>query len=233
MPEISVDVHINRSVTEVYDFLSDARNLELWFSGVHSVAESAEPAGPGVAHVYRFPGRHRDQLLQCVAYVPGEHLVFRGDRMWNPLGAQTPMYSFTLSPRPRGTLLRLTVQCRLTGALTLLAPVVAMAWRRDLPRDVRRLGERLGAPHCHVISAPRRVRLPISAFPTASAAPTTVRPALAPPTPPRPQLRPEPRPEPRPEARSDARLEPRPEPHPGPRPASVPAAKERTPRPAA
>ncbi|WP_405780106.1 SRPBCC family protein [Streptomyces sp. NBC_01378] len=229
MPEISVDVHINRSVTEVYDFLSDARNLELWFSGVHSVAESAEPAGPGVAHVYRFPGRHRDQLLQCVAYVPGEHLVFRGDRMWNPLGAQTPMYSFTLSPRPRGTLLRLTVQCRLAGALTLLAPVVAMAWRRDLPRDVRRLGERLGAPHCHVISAPRRVRLPISAFTPASAAPTTVRPALAPPAAPRPQLRSEPLSE----ARPDARLEPRPEPHPGPRPTSVPAAKERTPRPAA
>ncbi|MFC9495843.1 SRPBCC family protein [Streptomyces sp. NPDC056982] len=244
MPEISVDVHINRSVTEVYDFLSDARNLELWFSGVHSVAESAEPAGPGVAHVYRFPGRHRDQLLQCVAYVPGEHLVFRGDRMWNLLGAQTPMYSFTLSPRPRGTLLRLTVQSRLAGALTLLAPVVAMAWRRDLPRDVRRLGERLGAPHCHVISAPRRVRLPISAF-TPAAAPTTVPPALAPPAPPRPQLRPEPRPEPRSEARpglrpeprselrSEAHLEPHPGPHPGPRPASVPAAKERTPRPAA
>ncbi|MFB8267295.1 SRPBCC family protein [Streptomyces sp. NPDC055955] len=229
MPEISVDVHIGRSVTEVYDFLSDARNLELWFSGVDSVTESAEPAGPGVVHVYRFPGRHRDQLLQCVAYVPGEHLVYRGDRMWNPLGAQTPMYSFTLSPRPRGTLLRLTVRCRLTGALTLLAPVVAMAWRRDLPRDVRRLGERLGAPHCHVISAPRRVRLPISVSTPTTATPTTVRPALAPPAPPRPQLRPEPRSEARPEAHPEARPEARPE----PRPTSVPAAKERSPRPAA
>ncbi|MGW6358910.1 SRPBCC family protein [Streptomyces sp. NPDC055092] len=236
MPEISVDVHIGRSVTEVYDFLSDARNLELWFSGVDTVAESSEPAGPGVAHVYRFPGRHRDQRLQCVAYVPGEHLVFRGDRMWNALGAQTPLYSFTLSPRPRGTLLRLTVQCRLAGALTLFAPVVAMAWRRDLPRDVRRLGERLGAPHCHVISAPRRVRLPISAF-TPASAPTTVSPAIAPPAPPRPQLRPEPRSEPRPEPRleprSEPRLEPRTDPRPEPRPASVPAAKERAPRSAA
>ncbi|MFF1356578.1 SRPBCC family protein [Streptomyces sp. NPDC058297] len=209
MPEISVDVHISRSVTEVYDFLADARNLALWFSGVDTVAESSEPAGPGVTHVYRFPGRHRDQLLQCVAYVPGEHLVFRGDRMWNPLGAQTPLYSFTLSPRRRGTLLRLTVQCRLAGALTLLAPVVAMAWRRDLPRDARRLGERLGAPHCHVIAAPRRIRLPVPAL-----APAVIPAATPPPLAPSiPQVQPEPRPE--------------------PRPASVPAAKERASRPAA
>ncbi|MFD3480406.1 SRPBCC family protein [Streptomyces sp. NPDC058695] len=224
MPEISVDVHIGRSVTEVYDFLSDARNLELWFSGVDTVAESAEPAGPGVVHVYRFPGRHRDQLLQCVAYVPGEHLVFRGDRMWNPLGAQTPLYSFTLSPRRRGTLLRLTVQCRLAGALTLLAPVVAMAWRRDLPRDARRLGERLGAPHCHVIATPRRIRLPGPSF-IPAADPAAAAPALTAPAPPRPQGRPEPRPQVRPE--------PHPEQHPEPRPASVPAAKERATRPAA
>ncbi|MEU6660140.1 SRPBCC family protein [Streptomyces sp. NPDC046821] len=217
MPEISVDVHIGRSVTEVYDFLSDARNLELWFSGVDTVAESQGPVGPGVAHAYRFPGRHRDHLIQCVAYVPGEHLVFRGDRMWNPLGAQTPVYSFTLSPRRRGTLLRLTVQCRLVGALALLAPVVSMAWRRDLPRDVRRLGERLGAPHCHVIDAPRRIRLPV---PPLTAAPPTPKPgpawpavppapALAPAVPPSPQVRPE------------------------PRPAAVPAAQERATRPAA
>ncbi|MFF1686679.1 MULTISPECIES: SRPBCC family protein [unclassified Streptomyces] len=209
MPEISVDVHISRSVNEVYDFLADARNLELWFSGVASVAESTEPAGPGVAHVYRFPGRHRDQLLQCVAYVPGEHLVFRGDRMWNPLGAQTPFYSFTLSPRRRGTLLRLTVQCRLAGALMLLAPIVAMAWRRDLPRDARRLGERLGAPHCHVIAAPRRIRTPVPALAPA-VIPAATPPPLAPSV---PQVHPEPQPE--------------------PRPASVPAAKERASRPAA
>ncbi|RVU22309.1 hypothetical protein EOT10_22990 [Streptomyces antnestii] len=212
MPEISVDVHIGRSVTEVYDFLSDARNLELWFSGVDTVAESPGPAGPGAAHVYRFPGRHRDHLLQCVAYVPGEHLVFRGDRMWNPLGTQTPVYSFTLSPRRRGTLLRLTVQSRLAGALVLLSPMVAMAWRRDLPRDVRRLGERLGAPHCHVIDAPRRVRLPVPPFPPAPARPATP-PAYTPTVPPRPQVRPELRAE--------------------QRPASVPAAPERAPRPAA
>jgi hypothetical protein len=141
--------------------------------------------------------------------------------MWNLLGAQTPVYSFTLSPRRRGTLLRLTVQCRLAGGLTLLAPVVAMAWRRDLPRDVRRLGERLGAPHCHVIAAPRRVRLPGPAF-TPAADPTAASAAL---TQPGPQVRPEPRPQVQPGTH--------PEQPPEPRPASVPAAKERATRPAA
>jgi len=138
MPSVSTNVFVSRPATEVFDFLADARNLALWSSGVASVDAAYVTPGPRAVYRYRYPGRRRPHHLVCADYEPCRRIAFRGQRMWSPLGTQVPLYSFDLLPHADGTLVRLSVTSSLTAALTLMAPLVAMAWRRDLPTDGRK-----------------------------------------------------------------------------------------------
>jgi uncharacterized protein YndB with AHSA1/START domain len=147
MPSVSTNVYVSRPTTEVFDFLADARNLALWSSGVASVDPAPVPVGAGAEYRYRYPGRHRPHRLVCAAFEPGRRIVFRGQRMWCPLGTQVPEYAFDLVPHTGGTLVRLSVTSSLRAALLLFAPLVAMAWRRDLPTDARKFRDLLGGPH--------------------------------------------------------------------------------------
>jgi hypothetical protein len=146
MPTVSTSVVVPLPAHEVFDFLADARNLTLWSSGVADVAPDTVPPGENAEYRYRFPGRHRDHRLMCAAYEPCQRVVFRGCRMWNPLGTQIPEYGFRLLPLSQGTLVHLRVVCRLGGGLLLFTPLLAMAWRRDLPEDAARLREVLCGP---------------------------------------------------------------------------------------
>ncbi|MBM9509516.1 SRPBCC family protein [Actinacidiphila acididurans] len=144
MPSVSANVFVPRTTAEVFDFLADARNLALWSSGVASVDPAYVAPGADARYRYRFPGRHRTHQLVCSDFQPCRRIAFRGQRMWGPLGSQVPVYGFDLFPHADGTLVRLSVNSRLTAALALLAPVVAMAWRRDLPTDGSKFCELLG-----------------------------------------------------------------------------------------
>jgi uncharacterized protein YndB with AHSA1/START domain len=145
MPSVSTSVFVPRSDTEVFDFLADARNLALWSSGVTSVDSDDVVPGRDAAYRYRYPGRRRPHRLVCSDFQPSRRIVFRGQRMWSPLGTQVPVYAFDLIPRGDGTMVRLSVTSCLSAALLLLAPLVAMAWRRDLPADGTKFCELLGA----------------------------------------------------------------------------------------
>lgn len=147
MPSVSTNVFVPRPAPEVFDFLADARNLALWSSGVASVDPGSVPPGIDAVYRYRYPGRHRPHVLVCSDFEPCRRIAFRGQRMWSPLGTQVPMYAFDLIPHADGTLVRLSVTSRLTAALLLLGPVVAMAWRRDLPAD--------GSKFCELLAGVR------------------------------------------------------------------------------
>lgn len=146
MPSVSTSVFVSRPDAEVFDFLADARNLALWSSGVTSVDADAVIPGRDAAYRYRYPGRRRPHRLVCDHFEPCRRIVFRGQRMWSPLGTQVPVYGFDLLPHGEGTMVRLSVTSCLSAALLLLAPVVAMAWRRDLPADAGKFCDLLGGP---------------------------------------------------------------------------------------
>jgi uncharacterized protein YndB with AHSA1/START domain len=141
---MSTNVFVRRTPAEVFDFLADARNLALWSSGVSSVDSAYVPPGVDATYRYRYPGRHRPHRLVCSDFVPCRRIAFRGQRMWSPLGTQVPWYTFDLLPHADGTLVRLSVISSLSAALLLLGPLVAMAWRRDLPADGLKFRELLG-----------------------------------------------------------------------------------------
>ena len=79
--------------------------------------------------------------------------------MWCPLGTQVPFYAFDLTSHADGTVVRLSVTSSLGAALLLFAPLIAMAWRRDLPADSLKFRDLLGGPP------------PVSAVPASGPAP--------------------------------------------------------------
>ena len=143
MPRVSTNVFVSRPAGEVFDFLADARNLALWSSGVTSVDATHVAPCAGARYRYRYPGRRRPHLLVCEEFQPGRRIAFRGQRMWSPLGTQVPLYAFDLLPHADGTLVRHSVTSSLSAALLLFGPLIAMAWRRDLPADGRKFRDLL------------------------------------------------------------------------------------------
>jgi uncharacterized protein YndB with AHSA1/START domain len=175
MPTVSTSVVVPLPAEEIFDFLADARNLTLWSSGVADVDPSTVRPGENSEYRYRFPGRRREHRLRCARYEPFSRLVFRGCRMWNPVGTQIPEFGFRLLPVSHGTLVRLTVRCSLGGGLLLFVPLVSMAWRRDLPEDAARLREVL----CGPAPATAPAQVPVTPATAALASLRTPAPAFA------------------------------------------------------
>ena len=144
MPSVSTNVFVRREPVEVFDFLADARNLALWSSGVSSVDPAFVRPCAGAVYRYRYPGRRRPHTLLCADFEPGRRIAFRGERMWCPLGTQVPFYAFDLTSHADGTVVRLSVTSSLSAALLFFAPLIAMAWRRDLPADSLKFRDLLG-----------------------------------------------------------------------------------------
>ncbi|MFD3451414.1 SRPBCC family protein [Streptomyces sp. NPDC058691] len=146
MPTVSTSVIVTRTVEEVFDFLADARNLQVWSSGVAAVSTECVAPGERAVYRYHYPGRHREHRLVCSVYQPCRKITYRGRRMWSPLGTQVPEYAFRMLPHTQGSFVQLSVTSTLGGGMLLLAPFLGWAWRRDLPEDARRLREALGSP---------------------------------------------------------------------------------------
>src|SRR5690242_14683315 len=108
MPSVSTSVFVPRPDTEVFVFLADARILARWSSGVSSVDPDYVVPGREARYRYRYPGRRRPHHLVCADFQPSRRIVFRGQRMWSPLGTQVPVYAFDLIPHADGTMVRLS-----------------------------------------------------------------------------------------------------------------------------
>ncbi|MFF2407502.1 SRPBCC family protein [Streptomyces sp. NPDC058092] len=143
MPRVSANVHVSRPADEIFSFLRDPRNLAVWSSSIDRVIEGPITTELGDEYTCKFPGRRRAHRLTCTASTPVEYLAFRGACMWTPLGRHSPELEFRLSPSRRGTMVNVSVKPHLDGGMIILAPFVTMAWRRDLPAELRILAELL------------------------------------------------------------------------------------------
>ncbi|MFJ2642560.1 SRPBCC family protein [Streptomyces sp. NPDC087511] len=144
MPHVSANVQVSRPAEEIFSFLRDPRNLAEWSSSIDRVIEGPIATALGDEYTCKFPGRRRTHRLRCTASTPVEYLAFRGAGMWTPLGRHSPELEFRLSPGSRGTTVTVSVKPHLDGGMIILAPLVTMAWRRDLPAELRCLAELLG-----------------------------------------------------------------------------------------
>jgi hypothetical protein len=132
----SIDLIIDRPVNEVFTFLTDAANHPRWDRS--SVA--MEPQEPGPWHsgltfreVRRIGPRTREMRSMLMALKP-QHMMELRSLTGPPFQGH-----WRFSSAGSGTRFQWTGEMRLTGAMRLVAPVIARSFRASAKANVARL----------------------------------------------------------------------------------------------
>ena len=136
-----VDVEVQQFIAAPPDVVSayagDPGNAPEWYVNIVSVTwRTPQPVTVGSQMDFeaRFLGRRLSYTYEVVDLVPGERLVMRTAE--GPFPMET---TYTWSPATGGTLMRLRNQGRPTGFARYAAPVMAVAMRKAMTKDLERL----------------------------------------------------------------------------------------------
>ena len=130
-------VVIQRSASEVFDFVADMTNAPLWQSGLHSVKRL--PPGPvrlGSEHVFerRFAGRTLKSHNWITELHPPSRIAFEIPHSWISGRA-----AYEVTPIEGGSRVRCRMEFRAGGLGRLVEPLLKRALSRDSRRDDQRL----------------------------------------------------------------------------------------------
>jgi carbon monoxide dehydrogenase subunit G len=113
---------IDRPVDEVWARLTDWDTAASWMPGVEALRADG-PTAPGTALV--FTARGSERTGRIAALEPGRSVTLTSSQ-----GGVVVDYVYTCAPHGNGTRVRLVADCRMTGPVRLLGPVIRYAIRR-------------------------------------------------------------------------------------------------------
>lgn len=135
--DVSVETRIRRPAAEVAAYAGDPGNAPRWYSNIKQV-EWRTPAplavGSRMDFVATFLGRRLAYTYEVTELVPGERLVM--ETAQGPFPMRTT-YSWT--PVADGTVMTLRNDGRPAGFSRALAPVLGIAMRRAMTKDLAAL----------------------------------------------------------------------------------------------
>lgn len=136
--DVSSTVIVRRPRDAVAAFAADPDNAPLWYVNIKAVEwRSSRPLdiGSRVAFIARFVGRRLEYTYEVREYVPEERLVMAAAEA--PFPMET---TYVWESCPDGTT-RMTLRNRgqPTGFSRIVAPLLAMAMRRENRKDLHRL----------------------------------------------------------------------------------------------
>jgi uncharacterized membrane protein len=140
--DVQSAIVINRPVSEVSRYAADPDHAPLWYVNIKSVEWVTPPpaqVGSRVAFVAHFLGRRLTYTYEVVEFIPGVRLVMRTSE--GPFPMET---TYTWESNVDGTT-RMTLRNRGTpsGFSVWVAPLMAMAMRRAIRKDLVRLKKQL------------------------------------------------------------------------------------------
>jgi uncharacterized membrane protein len=141
--DVMVEVRIDRPVEEVAAFAGDPGNAPSWYVNIESVRWQTTPpvqVGSRMDFVATFLGRRIEYTYEVVELAPGERLVMRTAQ--GPFPMQT---TYTWEPADGGTRMTLRNNGSPSGFARVAAPVMEMAMRRAMAKDLASLKRRLEA----------------------------------------------------------------------------------------
>ena len=141
--DVTVETRIERPVAEVAAFAGDPGNAPSWYVNIESVRwQTPEPVqvGSRMDFVASFLGRRIEYTYEVAELVPGERLVMRTAQ--GPFPMQT---TYTWEPVDGGTRMTLRNNGEPSGFARVTAPVMALAMRRAMTKDLAALKRRLEA----------------------------------------------------------------------------------------
>ena len=141
MIDFTLETHLDRSPTEVFDYITDPTRLPEWQTNtVSSVPEGDGPLGVGtrLREVHRAPGgKELPSVVEVSEYEPGSAFGLR-------VIEGTPVHlRITLEPAEHGTQLRFRAFGQLTGATRFVQPLLARVLKRQFAGQLATLQTRL------------------------------------------------------------------------------------------
>lgn len=118
----SAETTIDRPVEEVWERLVDWDEAARWMSGVEGLRAQG-PTAVGTALVFTSRGKQRSS--QIAAMDPGRSITLRSTQ-----GGVTADYVYACAPHGDGTRVSLVADCRMSGPVRLLGPVIRSAIRK-------------------------------------------------------------------------------------------------------
>ena len=139
--DVTVETRIERPVAEVAAFAGDPGNAPSWYVNIESVRWQTPPpvqVGSRMDFVASFLGRRIEYTYEVAELVPGERLVMRTAQ--GPFPMQT---TYTWEPADGGTRMTLRNNGVPSGFARVATPVMALAMRRAMTKDLAALKRRL------------------------------------------------------------------------------------------
>jgi uncharacterized membrane protein len=141
--DVTVETRIDRPVEEVAAFAGDPGNAPAWYVNIESVHWQTPPpvqVGSRMDFVASFLGRRIEYTYEVVDLVAGERLVMRTAQ--GPFPMQT---TYTWEPAEGGTRMTMRNDGEPSGFARAAAPVMELAMRRAMTKDLATLKRRLEA----------------------------------------------------------------------------------------
>ena len=135
---------IERSVEDVFAYVSDQTNAVHWQAGLVEVRRLTDgPIGVGSRHtiVRTFMGRRLAVENEYIAFEPGRRIAFRATSGPMPLEA-----SYLVEAVADGTRVTSTIAMVASGFVSLAEPLIAAGLRREMDAAFRELKRVLEAP---------------------------------------------------------------------------------------
>jgi uncharacterized membrane protein len=139
--DVTVETRIERPVEDVAAFAGDPGNAPSWYVNIESVRWQTPPpvqVGSRMDFVASFLGRRIEYTYEVVDLVPRERLVMRTAQ--GPFPMQT---TYTWEPAAGGTRMTLRNNGSPRGFARVTAPVMELAMRRAMTKDLAALKRRL------------------------------------------------------------------------------------------
>jgi carbon monoxide dehydrogenase subunit G len=134
MTTLTQHVTVNRSVDEVWNFISDFENTTRWSRGVLEARQTSDgPLGVGstLQTVVKAFGRRRTADYLVTEYEPNHAFAFEVTS-----GPMTSRARFSVEPAGAGTRLTASGQAGATGFYRLLAPMLVRTLKRHSQDDL-------------------------------------------------------------------------------------------------
>jgi len=135
--EVETGILIKRDVEDVFAFITDPGAQSQWQAATLENKKLTDgPVGIGtqIQHLGKFLGKKIETIAEVIEYEPHSQYRYKSIQGFMPVDMQ-----YILEPEQGGTKLKLIAGGSLGGFFTLVEPLVAMASRRLIASDLRRL----------------------------------------------------------------------------------------------
>jgi uncharacterized membrane protein len=133
------EVEIERSATDVFDYLAQGENLPRWMGEFASVKKVSEgPPTLGTIFRYRMK-RGAESTFAWEQFEPGRRLSWHGPPAGGALGMLEPSGTWELEGAGSTTRVRMTMEPKPSGLMRLMAPLMARSIRKGSEKNFERL----------------------------------------------------------------------------------------------